>query len=68
MLARIERIRQDRHRRWSAYAAFPYVWLALALMNPLLLVVPPLLSLAIWKAMDYGIVSRTDPVPGPDDF
>jgi hypothetical protein len=68
MLARIERIRHDRLRRWSAYAALPYAWLALALMNPLLLVVPPLFTLAIWKAMEYGIVSRTDPVPGPDDF
>jgi hypothetical protein len=68
MVARIERIRDDRLLRWSAYAAFPYVWLALALFNPLLLVVPPLITFAIWKAMEYGIVSRTDPVPEPDDF
>ena len=68
MVERIERIRGDRLLRWSAYAAVPYVWLALALLNPFLLVCPLFFYFAIAKAMAYGIVERHDPVPGPDDF
>ena len=68
MVERIARVKEDRLLRWSAYAALPFVWLALALLNPLLLLVPALLYLAISKAMEYGIVDRHDPVPGPDDF
>jgi hypothetical protein len=68
MVERLERIKEDRLLRWSAYAAAPYIWLAFALFNPLLLVVPPLLFLALKKAMDYGIVQRHDPVEEPDFF
>lgn len=64
----VARIRDDRLLRWSAYASAPFLWLAVALFNPFLLAVPPLLVLALKKAMDYGIVERADPVPGPDDF
>ena len=63
-----ERIRGDRLLRWSAYVAVPYVWLALALMNPLLLIVPPMFTFAILKAMEYGIVDRHDPPEEPDFF
>ena len=62
------RLREDRLLRWSAYAAVPFVWLALALLNPLLLLVPPLITFGLWKAMQYEIVSRTDPVDEPDLF
>ena len=58
----LARIREDRLLRWSAYAALPFVWLTLALLNPLLLLVPPLIAFALWKAMRYGIVERHDPV------
>ena len=54
--------------RWSAYAAVPFVWLSFALLNPFLLLVPPLLHLALRRAMAYGIVARVDPQPDPDDF
>ena len=64
----LARGREDRLLRWSAYAAVPALWLAIALVNPLLLLVPPLISLALWKAMRYGIVERHDPVEEPDFF
>ena len=68
MVERISRARDDRLLRWSAYAAVPFIWLALALLNPVLLVMPPLAYLALSKAMEFGIVERHDPIPGPDDF
>jgi hypothetical protein len=68
MAERIARVRDDRLLRWSAYASAPFVWLALALLNPFLLLVPALLYFALSKAMEYGMVERHDPVPGPDDF
>lgn len=68
MVERLERIRGDRLQRWSIYAAVPFVWLALALFNPFLLLVPPLITLAIWKAMESGIVERHDPTDDPDFF
>lgn len=68
MAERIERIRADRLQRWSLYAATPFLWLALALLNPFLLLVPPLLTLALWKAMEYGIVERHDPDDDPDSY
>ncbi len=68
MLERIERIRGDRLQRWSVYAATPFLWLALALLNPLLLVVPLMITFAIWKAMEFGIVERHDPVDDPDFY
>jgi hypothetical protein len=64
----LERVKADRLLRWSAYAATPFVWLAIALFNPLLLVFPPLLSVALWKAMDCGMIDRDDPTPDPDEF
>jgi hypothetical protein len=68
MVERFERIRGDRLQRWSVYAAAPFVWLALALLNPFLLLVPPLITFAIWKAMEFGIVDRHDPVDDPDFY
>ena len=65
MVERIEQIKGDRLKRWSVYVATPFVWLALALLNPLLLIVPPMLVFAIWKAMEYGMVDRHDPVGRP---
>jgi hypothetical protein len=62
----IERFQEDRFVRWGVYAAVPYVWLALALFNPLLLLVPALLTFALWKAIGYGMVERYEPPPDPD--
>lgn len=64
----LERVRADRLLRWSAYAAAPFAWLAVALLNPWFLLVPPLVLLALERAMAYGMVERHDPVPEPDDF
>lgn len=65
----VARVREDRLLRWSAYAAAPVLWLALALVNPLLLLIPPLVTLLLWTMMRYGIVDRTDPVVEEDpDF
>jgi hypothetical protein len=62
------RVREDRLLRWSAYAAVPVLWLAIALVNPLLLVVAPLTVFALWLAMHYDIVERSERVDDPDDF
>ena len=64
----LARVREDRFLRWSAYGAIPFLWLAIALLNPLLVLVAPLLSFGLWKAMQYGIVQRHDPVDEPDFF
>ena len=65
----IAHVREDRLLRWSAYAAVPVLWLAIALFNPALLLVPPLTTLALWTLMRYGIVARHDPVDEDDpDF
>ena len=65
----VARVRSDRLLRWSAYAAVPLLWLALALVNPLLLLMPPLVTLVLWTMMRYGIVDRNDPVAEEDpDF
>ena len=68
MAERIERIRADRLQRWSAYAAVPFIWLSLAFLNPFVLLVPPLLTLALWKAMQYGMLDRDDPPEDPDFY
>jgi hypothetical protein len=68
MVERIEQIREDRFKRWSVYAAAPFLWLALALLNPLLLIVPAMLSFALWKSMEYGMIERHDPPEDPDFF
>ena len=64
----LARVREDRLLLWSAYAAIPFVWLALALFNPFLLLVPPLIYLALSRAMRYGMVAREDPVEEPDFY
>jgi len=64
----LARVREDRLLRWSAYGAVPFFWFTLALLNPFLLLVPPLITFAIWKAMHYGIVARDDPVEEPEFF
>ena len=64
----LARVREDRLLRWSAYAAVPTLWLAIALVNPFLLLVPPLTTLALWTAMRYDIVARHDLVEEPDLF
>jgi hypothetical protein len=55
------RVRQDRLLRWSVYAAVPCIWLALALVNPTLLILPALVAVVLWTAMRYGIVERYEP-------
>jgi hypothetical protein len=66
MTALLERFHEDRLVRWSVYVTTPYAWLALALFDPFLLLVPPILVLALWKAIGYGIVERYEPPPDPD--
>jgi hypothetical protein len=44
----------------------PVLWFALALVNPLLLLLPPLFTLLLWTLMRYGIVDRNDPVVEED--
>jgi hypothetical protein len=62
------RVREDRLLRWSVYAAVPFVWLALALVNPALLLVPVLIAAVLWTAMRFGIVERFEPEDEPDLF
>ncbi len=64
----LARVREDRLLRWSAYAAVPALWLALALVNPFLLLVPPVTTLALRQAMRRGWVDRHDPEEDPDFF
>jgi hypothetical protein len=64
----LERVREDRLLRWSAYAAVPALWFAIALLNPLVLAIPPLTWLAFRYAMRRGWVERHDPVEDPDFF
>ena len=66
--AMIARVRQDRLLRWSAYAAAPVLWLAIALFNPVLLLVPPLTTLVLWTLMRRGIVERHDVVEDDSDL
>jgi hypothetical protein len=61
------RVREDRLLRWSVYAAVPFVWLALALVSPALLLGPPLISLVLWAVMRAGVVPRFEPEE-PDLF
>jgi hypothetical protein len=62
------RVREDRLLRWSVYAAVPFVWLALALVNPALLLVPALITVVLWTAMRVGIVGRFESEDEPDLF
>ena len=64
----LARVRDDRLLRWSAYAAVPALWFAIALVNPLPLLVPILTALAIWFAMQRGLIERHDPPEDPDFF
>jgi hypothetical protein len=67
-LLQLERVRQDRLLRWSLYAAVPCAWLALALVNPLLLLLPFVFAGCLWTVMHYGIVERFEPEDEPDFF
>jgi hypothetical protein len=62
----VARVREDRLLRWSAYGTVPVLWFALALVNPLLLLLPPLFTLLLWTLMRYGIIDRNDPVVEED--
>jgi hypothetical protein len=64
----VARLVDDRLYRWTAYASLPFLWLAVALANPSVLLVPPFLYLALERAMRYGMLSRTPPPPDPDDY
>ena len=63
----VERVKEDRLVRWSAYAAVPVVWLSLALLNPSLLVILPIVAFGLWRAMSYGMIERHPP-DDPDFF
>lgn len=62
------RVREDRLVRWSLYAAVPCAWLALALVNPVLLLMPGVVAGILWTLMHYGIVERFEPEDEPDLF
>jgi hypothetical protein len=62
----LERFKEDRFFRWSVYASAPFAWLALALFDPFLLLVPPILVFALRKAIEYGMVERYEAPPDPD--
>ncbi|HEY8103521.1 MAG TPA: hypothetical protein VIE18_03335 [Gaiellaceae bacterium] len=62
----VERFREDRLVRWGLYGSAPFVWLALALVNPFLLLLPPLIVLALWAAMRRDMVERFEPEEEPD--
>ena len=64
----VVRFKDDRLVRWSVYAAAPFAWLALALFNPFLLLVPPMLTFALWKAIEYEMIERHEPPVDPDLF
>jgi hypothetical protein len=64
----VRRVREDRLLRWSAYGAVPCSWFALALLNPSLLAVPPLIYLSLWTAMRYEVIARHDPDDDEPDF
>ncbi|HXH87072.1 MAG TPA: hypothetical protein VNI55_00495 [Gaiellaceae bacterium] len=51
-------LRQDRLVRWGAIGAVPVVWLAIALVQPLLLLLLPLLALGLWTTFTYGPLER----------
>lgn len=69
MFARVlARVREDRLLRWSAYAAVPALWFSIALLNPLLLIVPPLTWLALRHATRRGWIERHDPVEEPEFY
>ena len=63
-----ERVRQDRLLRWSLYSAVPFVWLALALVNPFLLLMPFVAAGVLWTVMHYELVERFEPEEEPDFF
>ena len=62
----IERIKQDRLLRYSAYVAVPVVWLSVALLNVWLLLVLPITAFGLKKAMEYGMIDRHDPADDLD--
>jgi hypothetical protein len=62
----IERIKQDRLLRYSAYVAVPVVWLSVALLNVWLLLVLPITAFGLMKAMEYGMIDRHDPADDLD--
>jgi hypothetical protein len=64
----VARVREDRLLRWSAYAAVPFVWFALALVNPVFLLGPLLVAGALWLVMRRGLVERHDPEEEPELF
>ena len=64
----LARVREDRLLRWSAYAAVPALWFSIALLSPVLLVVPPLTWLALRHAMRHGWIERHVPVADDPDF
>ena len=54
----LARLREDRLVRWSAIGSVPILWLALALVSPLLLGFVPLLALGLWVCFTYGPLER----------
>ena len=64
--ALLARLRADRLALWSAYAAVPLVWLAIALADPALLLTVPLVWLGLAACFRYGPLERFPPPDDPD--
>ena len=60
-------VRQDL-LQLELYSAVPFVWLALALVNPFLLLMPFVTAGCLWTVMHYDIVERFEPEEEPDYF
>ncbi len=60
----LARLRRDRLLLWSAYATVPIAWLAVALVNPALLLAVPLVALGLAVCFRYGPLERR---PALDD-
>ncbi len=59
------RLQADRLARWSAIAAVPVLWLAVALANPWLLLLAPLAVALLAALFRYGPAQRYEQ---PDDL
>ena len=60
----LARLRADRLLLWSAYAAVPLLWLAVALAAPALLLAIPLAALGLAVCFRYGPLER---FPAPEE-
>ena len=62
----MRRLREDRLARWGAIGGVPVLWLAVALVEPLLLLLLPLLALGLWLVFTYGPLERSAEIDWSD--